>query len=93
MLAFAGLPVGKDMRGRNLLPYIPAPKAGRSIIMIYYETFPGAVRGEGAEKIVNVKNPTWIGLKLDNLKSVITFRLALGNVQLKIRPWREERPV
>lgn len=42
--------------------------------MIYFETFPGAVRGEGSERLVDLKKPTWVGLKLDGLK--VSYRLA-----------------
>ena len=68
MLAYAGIAPGAAMRGRNLMPFILGQKSWPEHFLVYFETYPGAVRGEGAEKMVNVKDPIWIGLKLDDLK-------------------------
>lgn len=73
-LGFAGIAPGKKMRGRNLVPYIQGRKKWPAHHMIYFETFPGAVRGEGSERLVDLKKPTWVGLKLDGLK--VSYRLA-----------------
>ena len=73
-LGYAGIAQGKNMRGRNLIPYVKGQKPWPSHHMIYYETYPGAVRGEGSEKLADLKKPTWIGIKLDNLK--VSYRLA-----------------
>ena len=73
ILAYLGLPPGKEMRGRNLMPYIRGEKTWSAHYLVYFETYPGAVRGEGVEKVVNIKDPTWVGLKLDNLK--ISYRV------------------
>jgi len=68
ILAYLGFPPGKEMRGRNLMPYIRGEKSWPEHYLVYFETYPGAVRGEGMEKVANIKDPTWVGLKLDNLK-------------------------
>jgi choline-sulfatase len=80
MLAYAGIPAGKDMKGRDLIPYLEGRKTWPAHYLIYYETYPGAVRGEGAEKIADLKKPTWIGLKMDELK--VSYRLASSHWEM-----------
>lgn len=68
MLAYASLPRAKAMKGRNILPYVQGLKSWPARFLIYYETYPGAVRVEAAEKLVDINRPSWIGLKIDDLK-------------------------
>ncbi len=67
-LAYAGIPIPPQMRGRNLLPYIRGEKPWQEPYLVYFETYPGAVRGEGMEKLASLKKPIWVGLKVENLK-------------------------
>ncbi len=62
-----GIPAGKTMRGRDLLPQLKGEAAWPQHFLVYFETYPGAVLGEGAGKIVNLKKPIWLGMKLDEL--------------------------
>jgi len=83
-LGYLGIPHAKLMRGRNLIPFIKGEKPWQKSYLVYFETYPGAVRGEGADKIVNTKKPIWIGLKLDDAKvlySVSGSRWEMFNLQ------------
>ena len=82
-LGYAGIEPGKEMRGRNLIPYIKGEKSWEKHYIVYFETYPGAIRGEGMEKLANLKKPIWVGLKLDELKvlySVTNSRWEMYNL-------------
>ncbi len=67
-LGYLGIPPGKMMRGRNLIQPIKGEIPWEKNRLIYLETFPGAVRGEGAQNLANTKKPIWIGFQLNEVK-------------------------
>lgn len=67
-LGCLGIPAGKMMKGRNLVSEIKGETAWPKSYLVYLETYPGAVVGEGAGKIANTQKPIWIGFKLDEIK-------------------------
>jgi arylsulfatase A-like enzyme len=80
LLAYAGLPPGPKMLGRNLLPAIQG-RAELTRQLIYFETYPGAVPNvKGAEEVMNTRKPIWIGFRDGPVK--ITYSLRASRWEL-----------
>jgi arylsulfatase A-like enzyme len=74
LLAYAGLPPGPKMLGRNLLPVIQG-RAELPRQLIYFETYPGAVpQVKGAEEVMNLRKPIWIGFRDGPVKISYSLR-------------------
>jgi len=74
LLAYLNLPAGDKMLGLNLLPAVQGrtQPAGR---LIYFETYPGAVRQvKGAKEIIHTKKPIWIGFREGPVKISYSLR-------------------